>query len=139
MKKFEFIDISTADVGFLAYGKNLNELFENAAMAMFEVMVNTKQIEHKAKREVKVKGEDLHSLLFEWLNELLFYYGAENLAFSKFEIKIDEKKIELEAKCFGEQIDPEKHEVRTEVKACTYHKLKIEKNEVWKARVILDI
>ena len=139
MEKFKFIDITTADVAFEAYGKDLNELFANAALAMFEVMVNVKQIEPKIKRKVKVKGDDLLSLLFEWLNELLFYYGAENLAFSKFEVKVNEKSFELEAICWGEEIDPAKHETKTEVKACTMHKMKIEKNEIWKTRVILDI
>lgn len=137
--KFEFIDITAADVAFKAYGKDLNELFTNAALAMFEVMINTEQIEPKVEREVEVNAEDLEGLLFEWLNELLFFYGAENLAFSKFEVEIDEKNLKLKAKCWGEEITPEKHELRTEVKACTYHKLKIEKNEVWKAQVILDI
>jgi SHS2 domain-containing protein len=140
MKKFKFLDITTADVGFEAYGKSLNELFGNAALAMFEVMVNTKKIKLKVKREFKVKAEDLEGLLFQWLNELLFYYGAENLAFSKFEVKVDEKNIKLKSKCLGEEIDPEKHEVKTEVKACTYHKMIVEKiNSMWKAQVILDI
>jgi len=140
MKKFKFIDITTSDVAFIAYGKDLNELFANAALAMFEVMVNTKQIEPKVERKVKVKGDDLLSLLFEWLNELLFYYGAENLAFSKFEVKVDEKNFGLEATCYGEKINPEKHETKTEVKACTMHKMKIEKvNNIWQAQVILDI
>ena len=140
MEKFKFIDITTSDVAFIAYGKDLNELFANAALAMFEVMVNTKQIEPKVERKVKVKGDDLLSLLFEWLNELLFYYGAENLAFSKFEVKVDEKNFGLEATCYGEKINPEKHETKTEVKACTMHKMKIEKvNNIWQAQVILDI
>jgi len=140
MEKFKFIDITTSDVAFIAYGKDLNELFANAALAMFEVMINSKQIEPKVERKVKVKGDDLLSLLFEWLNELLFYYGAENLAFSKFEVKVDEKNFGLEATCYGEKINPEKHETKTEVKACTMHKMKIEKvNNIWQAQVILDI
>lgn len=140
MKKFEFLDITTADACFLAHGKDLNELFENSALAMFEVMVNTKKIKPKVERRIEVKAEDMEGLLFQWLNELLFYYGAENLAFSKFEVKVDEKNIKLRSKCLGEEIDPEKHEVKTEVKACTYHKMEVKKiNSMWKAQVILDI
>jgi len=139
MKRFEFIDITAADVAFKAYGRDLNELFANAALAMFEVMVNTGQLEERVEREVEVEADDLEGLLFEWLNELLFFYGAENLAFRRFEVEIDEENLKLKARCWGEEIDPEKQEVRTEVKACTYHKLKIEKNEVWEAQVILDI
>jgi SHS2 domain-containing protein len=138
-KKFEFLDITTADVCFIARGKDLSELFANAALAMFEVMIDTSKIEEKVERKVEVEGEDLESLMFNWLNELLFYVDAENLAFSKFDVSVDEKNFKLVAICKGEPIDPEKHETRTVVKSCTYHKLKIEKNEGWKAQVILDI
>jgi len=136
---FKFLDITTSDVAFEAFGKDLNELFANSALAMFEVMINTKQIKPKVERNVKIQSNDLKGLLFDWLNELLVFYGAENLAFSRFEVVIYEKDFRLEAKCWGEEIDPEKHETKAEVKACTYHKMEIEKNEVWKARVILDI
>ncbi len=136
---FKFLDITTSDTAFEANGKNLNELFSSSALAMFEVMINTKQIKPEVKREIKIQANDLKGLLFEWLNELLVFYGAENLAFSKFELKIDEKNFKLEATCWGEEINPDKHETRAEVKAATYHKMEIEKNEMWKARVILDI
>lgn len=140
MAKFKFIDITTADVAFVAYGKNLDELFANSALAMFEVMVNTKQIKPKVKREVKVKGNDLQSLLFNWLNQLLVYVDSKNLAFSEFNVKVDEKSLKLKAVCRGEKIDREKHETRTEVKAATYHKMEVKKEKNrWKAQVILDI
>jgi len=139
MKAFEFIDITTADIAFLAYGKNLNELFANAALAMFEVMINTKQVEKKKEEKVYVEGHDLESLMFNWLNELLYISDSKNLAFSEFDVKIDEKDFKLKAVCKGEEIDPQKHETRTVVKACTYHQMKIWKEDVWKAQVILDI
>jgi len=139
MKKFEFVDITTADVAFDACGRNLNELFANSALAMFEVMVDTKKVKSKVKRKVKVKGNDLQSLMFSWLNELLIFVDSENLAFSNFKTEIDEKNFTLNAVCKGEKINPKKHETRTAVKACTYHQMKIEKNKIWKARVILDI
>ncbi|NIO44700.1 MAG: archease [Candidatus Aenigmarchaeota archaeon] len=136
---FKFLDITTSDTAFEATGKDLNELFASSALAMFETMINTKQIKPEVEREVKAQADDLKGLLFEWLNELLVFYGAENLAFSKFEVKVDEKNFKLEAKCWGGKINPDKHETRAEVKACTYHKMEIEKNDIWKARVILDI
>jgi SHS2 domain-containing protein len=58
----------------------LNELFANSALAMFEVIVNTKQIEPKIKRRVSLDGNDLQSLMFNWLNELLIFVNSENLA-----------------------------------------------------------
>ncbi|MEM5853435.1 MAG: archease [Candidatus Aenigmatarchaeota archaeon] len=139
MKKLKFVDITTSDVAFIAYGKDLNELFANAALAMFEVMVDTKQIEPREERRVEVNGEDLQSLMFNWLNELLIFVDSENLAFSEFDVEVDEKELKLRAICRGEEINREKHETRTHVKACTFHKMEIKKNKVWKARVILDI
>lgn len=140
MEKFKFIDITSADVAFEAYGKDLNELFANSALAMFEVMINTSLVNKKIERFIEVNGYDLLSLMFNWLNELIFYVDTENLAFSEFEVNVDEKNFKLKAICKGEKIDRNKHEVRTLVKACTYHKMKIWKeNEIWKATVILDI
>jgi SHS2 domain-containing protein len=140
MKKFEFVDITTADVAFIAYGKNLDELFSNSALAMFEVMVDTKKIKSLVSKKIAVNGNDLQSLMFNWLNELLVYVDGEGLAFSKFSVKIDEKNMKLEAKCEGEKINPKKHEIKTAVKSATYHKMEIKKDkEIWKCQVIVDI
>jgi SHS2 domain-containing protein len=140
MKKFEFVDITTADIAFVAYGKNLDELFSNAALAMFEVMINTKEIKQRISKKIKLKGNDLQSLMFNWLNELLVYVDGDNLAFSKFNVKVDEKKNELKAECKGEVMNSKKHEIKTGVKSATYHKLEVKKEEgIWKTQVILDI
>jgi len=139
MKKFEFVDITTADTAFVAYGKNLDELFANAALAMFEVMVDTKQVELKVTKNVVIDGIDLQSLLFNWLNKLLVFVDAENLVLSEFDVKVDEKNLKLKAVCKGEKIDRKKHETRTHVKAATYHKMRIENKNGWEAQVILDI
>jgi SHS2 domain-containing protein len=126
-------------VAFGAYGKTLDELFGNAALAMFEVMINTKQIKPKVKKKIRVSGDDLESLMFNWLNALLVYVDGENLAFNKFKVKVNEKRLSLNAECRGEKIDSKKHETRTAVKAATYHMLEVKKNDFWKARVIVDI
>ena len=139
MEKFKFVDITTADVAFDAYGSNLNELFANAALAMFEVMIDTGQVNARVCKKVTATGEDLESLMFNWLNALLVYVDAENLAFCVFDVKIDEK-FNLSAECSGEEIDTKRHETRTVIKAATYHQLKVEnENGLWKARVIIDI
>jgi len=140
MEKFKFVDITTADVAFDAYGKTLSEIFSNSALAMFEVMVDTSQIAQNEKREIKANGQDMESLMFNWLNELLVYVDSENLAFSRFDIEVDEKNLRLAAECYGEPIDPKMHETRTVVKAATYHKMEIKnENGIWRARVIIDI
>ncbi len=140
MKKFEFLGFATADICFKAYGKTLEEVFANAALAMFEVIIETENVESIVVKEIKVQGEDLKSLMFEWLNELLFYVDAEGLAFSKFDVRIDENQMRLSAKVSGEPIDQAKHVIKTDVKACTYHSMEIKQmDETWIAQVILDI
>lgn len=142
MKKFEILEYPTADTGFIAYGKDLNELFENAALATYEIMVNTYKVEPKIKKEVEIEAIDLHQLMFKWINELLYFLDTEILVFSKFKVKIEnvEEKYFLKAEVYGEKVDREKHEIKTLVKACTYHKMRIEKKEdFWVAEVILDI
>ncbi|MEM0333573.1 MAG: archease [Candidatus Aenigmatarchaeota archaeon] len=139
MKRFEFVDITTGDVAFIAYGSTLEELFSNAALAMFEIMVDTSKVEKIEKRYLECHGYDLESLLVNWLNDLLIFVDSENMVFSDFEVDIDENNFKLKAVCYGEKINKTKHETRTAVKAATYHKIKIEKNSVWKAQVIVDI
>jgi len=139
-KKFEFLDITTADVAFAAYGHSLKEVFTHSARALFETMVDTAGVDPDKKHIVEVEGHDLSALMFNWLNELIFLSGSEEIMFSKFAVEIDEKALKLTAKCYGEPIDREKHELRTEVKAATYHKMEIvEKDGEWRAQVIVDV
>ncbi len=139
MKRYKFID-HTADVMFEAYGKNLNELFENAALATFEVQCDLKKVERKIKKKIKLKNEDMEKLLFDFLEELIYLKDAKYLLFSKFKVKIDSKKGILEAEVEGEKINPKKHELKTDVKAVTLHYFSLgETKDGYKARVILDI
>lgn len=141
-KKFEFPDITTSDSAFTAYGKDLNDVFSNAALALFETITNTKEVEAKEKRKIEVSGYDLKSLMYSWLSELLFISSSEHFVFSKFEVDIKKEgeNFLLNGECSGEKIDTKKHEIKTEVKAITYHKMEIkEEDKRWKAQVIVDI
>lgn len=139
MKKYEILDDITADIGFIVYGKSLNELFENAAIAMFEVMIDINSVGKSIEKIIEIESDSLESLMYKWLNELLYFVDSENLAFSEFKVDLNEEKLSLKAKCKGEKIDRNKHKIGTLVKACTYHQLKIWKENVWKAKIILDI
>ncbi len=138
-RRFEFLDITTADIAFAAYGHDLKEMFFNSAVALFEVMIDTSGIRPDEKKEVEVEGHDMKSLMFNWLSELIFLSSSEHMMFSKFNVEIDEENMRLKAKCYGEQIDAKRHELRTEVKAVTYHKMEIKKNGQWRSQVILDV
>jgi len=134
--KFKFIEDLTSDVMFEAYGKDLEELFENSALALFNVICQVDKVKSVKKIKVKVKGDDLKDLMINWLQELISLVDVENMFFSRFKVlKIDEK--QLEAEIYGEEIKPEKGE--TVVKAVTYYNFELKKNKKWKVRVVLDI
>lgn len=141
--KFEFFDV-TADVGYIAYGQSLDEAFENASIAMFEVITDTSTILPLLEKKIHLEAEDECALLYDWLSELLFIHDTEYLVFSKFIIKInseddDEKRFIIDALAFGQEFDHSIHERRSEVKAVTYHMMDIKFEDNYKAQVILDL
>jgi len=81
-------DIATGDAAFEAEGRTLEELFREAAVATFEVMVDTKGVEPRITREVELKNEAVDGLLFDWLSELVYLKDAEAVLFSKFNVNI---------------------------------------------------
>ncbi len=126
-----------ADIGFEVWSEDLNELFEEAALAMYEIMVDVKRVKPKEERVIQIKSEGIDMLLHDWLSELLYITDVESMVFSRFEVSINDS--ELEGRAFGEPIKPE-HNPKTEIKAVTYHKLNVSKeNDFWRATVILDI
>ena len=135
---FRILD-HTADVGLEAHGHDLAELFSNAARGMFSIIVSLKSIRPGKDVQIKVSAENLENLLVNWLSELLYLSSTQMVLFSRFEIaEIDDNHIS--AKALGESIDQSRHELYTEIKAVTYHELKVEKrNQRWCARVLFDI
>ncbi|WP_042699898.1 archease [Thermococcus sp. PK] len=141
MKRWEHYE-HTADIGIRGYGDTLEEAFEAVAIALFDVMVNVEKVEKKEVREVEVEGEDLYSLLYNFLEELLILHDTEGLVFRDFEVKIEktEEGYKLKAKAYGEKLS-EKHEPKEEVKAITYHDMEIKQlpNGEWMAQLVPDI
>jgi len=138
-KRYSIID-HTADIGIEAYGKDLKELFRNAAFGMFELMAGLKEVGVDKKVTIKLKAPDKEELLISWLSELLYYFaGPSKILLKDFVIKkLEEKSIEAEA-C-GEQLDLSRHQMKMEIKGVTYHQLKIERrNSRWQCRVIFDV
>ncbi len=139
--KYKFLD-HTADVMFEAYGKNLNEVFRNSALAVFDVQCNLKNVRGKIKKKIKLKNSVVGDLLFDFLEELIYLKDAKYLLFGKFDVKIKETKGEyiLDVIAYGEKINPKKHELKTDVKAITLHEFFLKKvKDGWKCKVLLDI
>jgi SHS2 domain-containing protein len=138
MSDFELFD-HTADVGIVARGGDLKDAFATAAYAVFNLIADPGMVSEETSLDVEVEAPDRESLLVSWINELLYQSDVEQMLFKRFEInEIDER--HLKAKVHGERIDPSRHGLKTQVKAATYHGLKIEeKGGMVEVRVILDI
>ena len=136
-KNFEILD-HTADTGIIAYGMDLKQAFGNAASGMFSLITDLGSIEIDQVKRIDINAPDLDSLLVSWLNELIYLFDAENLIFSKFDI-IHLDDTVLSAIVHGEKVDPSRHEMRTGIKAATYHMLKIDENDLSRVQVLFDI
>jgi SHS2 domain-containing protein len=129
----------TADLGMEVRGKNISDLFVQAAWSFFDLMIEIQHIELKEKREISVEAPDREALMVAWLGELLFQFEAHNLVLGKFQIQ-SMTATSLQASAWGALFDPGKQRLKTAVKAVTYHQLRIwEKKGTWHARVIFDI
>ncbi|MFH2013020.1 MAG: archease [Pseudomonadota bacterium] len=138
MKRYELID-HTADLGIEVYGRNLKELFQNAGYALFEIICDISNVTESIQKKVYVDGEDLEQLMVVWLGELLYLHDTERLLFKRFDIEeIEERR--MAATVYGEEFKEGHHNIKTEVKAVTYHQIQVRKeDDIWKARVIFDL
>lgn len=141
---YEFLeDVAIADIAFRAWGKDLEETFEAAAEATMNVMVeNLDAIEPVEERAIEVVQEAADLLLFDFLQELIYYKDSERLLLRVKDIRIhkDNQGYRLRARARGEVIDPERHQLRVDVKAVTLHQFRLEQTrDGWEAQVILDI
>jgi len=132
--KFKFFE-HTADAKFRAYGKTLDKAFENAALAMFNVMYKGK-VKKTGKKKMKVKGSDKESLLYNFLEELLFLLDTKSFFLSSVKVKIRDNMLEAEVS--GD--NAKNYRVMTDVKAVTYNEMfvKYEKDR-WVVQVVVDV
>ena len=163
-KKYEFLE-HTADIKFQAFGKNIEEVFENSALAMFNAMYDGK-VKEKKSFKINVKGKDFESLLYNFLEELLVLFDGENFFMSKVE-KLEISKdisdkgnlinrkqigrakkselasdngrhLKLKAEIIGD--DAKNYKIHIDVKAITYHEMFVrQEKEGWIAQVVLDV
>lgn len=141
MKRFEFFE-HTADIAVRVYGATLKELFTSAALAMYAVLVAKKK--NKPRSELKEivfekSAEELEDLLKSWLDELLFYFSTEGLILHRIKV-LTLSEGAFSAKVLFDRLDAEYYEIKNEIKAVTYHELKVEKiRGRWRAQVIFDV
>jgi len=134
-ERYELLD-HTADILVRASGKTLEEAFANAAYALFDTMCDASAVRPLKIKKVECEAPDPEQLLVDWLSRLLFLCDVDDMLFSEFEVEI--KGTSLKAKIRGERLDADRHHLKTDVKAITYHMLEVdeEKNRV---QVLFDI
>ncbi len=138
MKRFEVLD-HTADIGLAIYGEDLKTLFEHAGEGFFHIITDLKRVKPRVEKRVELSGESLDRLMVDWLGELLYLHDVGHFLFREFVVEtVGEEGLKAVAK--GEPYREGAHVIKTEVKAVTYHQIRVEKmNGGWRARVILDL
>jgi SHS2 domain-containing protein len=127
----------TADIGVEARGVTLADAFANAASGLFSIITDVSKVRGLETRTVSVTAPDIETLLFNWLNELIYIFEVQHMLFCRFEVRKLTDNL-LEAVCEGEKYDPAVHELRLGVKSATFHKLEVDRagNRV---QVIFDV
>jgi len=133
---FKFLE-HTADIKFQSFGKSVEEVFENSALAMFNAMYDG-EVKEKKSFKINVKGKDFESLLYNFLEELLFLFDSENFFMSKVKKIIITKDFKLEAEVVGDKA--ENYEIHIDIKAVTYNEMFVkEEGGQWIAQVVVDV
>ncbi len=135
--KYEFL-YHIADAKFRAFGLTLEEAFENAALALFNVMIDTSNLKASEERNIELTSPDIKMLLVDWLSELLYLFEVDEIIFFEFRIEKIEKTGEgfsLKGIASGVPIDLSNHKFDTQVKAVTLHELEVEQDETGRFRV----
>lgn len=141
---YEYLDdIATSDAAFKAWGETREQMFIAAADAMMNVMVgDLTSISYEQQKQIRVNSDAIDMLLFELLQELIFYKDAQRLLLRVSDAKISEQdgQFILQAEAYGEELNMEKHDLVVDVKAVTLHRFRVEQTtKGWEALVIVDI
>jgi SHS2 domain-containing protein len=129
----------TADLGLRVKAPDLESLFADAGRGLTSMIAaNLEAIRPVREVSLRVEGTPRDDLLFDWLSEILYLFESEHLLLSDFSVRFDDKGLRATAR--GEPLDESRHQLEHEVKAITYHELKVEQTpNGWLAEVIVDI
>jgi SHS2 domain-containing protein len=129
----------TADLGIEIYGMSPAALFENAALALFDQIIDPVGVKGARKDHLTIHGTDWPDLMVNWLRELLFFWNGKELLVKKAEI-LSITGTGLSARIAYDSYDPGQHTIINEIKAVTYHQIRVEEGPYgWKATVIFDV
>ena len=129
----------TADLGLEIYGTDEQELFVNAAFALFDSMTDVSRVDVAAKRSFEIEGSDREDLFINFLREMLYMYNGEGFLVNAVTLDIMNSH-RVTGMAIGEPYNPTKHRITKEIKAVTYHLLRVERTKQgWYGRIICDV
>ncbi len=128
-----------ADIGIRGIGESLEEAFEQAAVALIEVICTPGHVSPSKSVDIQCTADDSDLLFADWINALIYEMDINRMLLCRFEVHIDNH--QLSATAYGEPADPDKHEMAVEVKAATYMELKVYRNDrhQWVAQCVVDV
>ncbi len=138
MRRYQLLD-HTGDLKVEIYGRDLAELFDNAAFMLFDVMLDLSKVEEDTVRTVELRSQDLSELFLDWLRELLFLFSTQGFISKRVSI-LEISPVYCRAELSGGDYQPEIQGLKIEIKTPTYHQYSIDKSESgYKATVVLDV
>ena len=138
MKRYEQIP-HTADIAIRVYGKDLKELFINAAFGMFDIIADLEGLKSSVSIEVNLKAPSKEELLVSWLDELLYNFYTKGIIFFEFDASFLNEE-QLMVKAYGRHIGENRNRLKTEIKAATYHDLNIRQSgEGYSVDIVFDV
>lgn len=129
----------TADIGVRVYGESFAELLKNAALALMSLIAERESVRPNEEVVFEADAETGEELLIKMLSEILYLHEVRKMVFADAEIELTDG-YKLMGRLMGEKIDASRHELLRDIKAATYHNLKIERvNDRFMAEIIFDI
>jgi SHS2 domain-containing protein len=138
---FHYIE-HVSDAMVEAYGRTLSEVFANSARALINIVCDLSRIDLNESVIIETEGFDQISLLYNWLEKVLLALLVDNIALANFDLTIEQSKdkYKLFSTCGGEAFSEQKHHYKVEVKAITYHEMKISRrNDMFIVKFLVDL
>ena len=129
----------TADLGVEITAESLEEIYAGAAVALFDLLTDLSAVRAGIAREIVVEGEDPADLLVNFLREALYLWNGEGFLIKTCLVR-EAAPQRLKALLRGERYDPDRHRIKQEIKAVTYHQASVwEMQKGWVAKVVFDV
>jgi protein archease len=127
-----------ADIGVRGHGATLAEAFARVGLALTAVVTDPASVRETLSLEIACEAQEPETLLFDWLNALVYEMATRRVLFARYDVKVDGPR--LRAKAFGEPVDVARHQPAVEVKGATWTGLRVARERgAWVAECVVDV